>query len=199
MFELPKLEYGYGDLEPVIDRQTMEIHHSKHHQTYVDNLNKSLEGVSGVEGMDVLVVLRNLPKVPEAVRTKVRNNGGGHFNHSLFWKFIKPNGVAMSSSLQLGIEQKYGSVDQFKSKWEEAALARFGSGWVWLLPDLSIVTTANQDNPVMDGGPVPMLGLDVWEHAYYLKYQNRRAEYVKSWWAVVDWAEAEKRRLESLV
>jgi Fe-Mn family superoxide dismutase len=149
--------------------------------------------------MDVLVVLRNLPKVPEAVRTKVRNNGGGHFNHSLFWKFIKPNGVAMSSSLQLGIEQKYGSVDQFKSKWEEAALARFGSGWVWLLPDLSIVTTANQDNPVMDGGPVPMLGLDVWEHAYYLKYQNRRAEYVKSWWAVVDWAEAEKRRLESLV
>jgi isoquinoline 1-oxidoreductase beta subunit len=120
-------------------------------------------------------------------------------NRDVFWKFIKPNGVAMSSSLQLGIEQKYGSVDQFKSKWEEAALARFGSGWVWLLPDLSIVTTANQDNPVMDGGPVPMLGLDVWEHAYYLKYQNRRAEYVKSWWAVVDWAEAEKRRLESLV
>lgn len=177
MFTLPKLEYGYDTLEPVIDGRTMEIHHTKHHQAYVDNLNKALPGEGELEE-----VLRNLDKVPEEIRMKVRNNGGGHYNHSLFWRWMIPGGK--KSELEAKVD---------KAKFEEAALARFGSGWVWVMPDMSIVSTPNQDNPIMDGKPAPILGLDVWEHAYYLQYQSRRADYVKAWWSVINWEEVERR------
>jgi Fe-Mn family superoxide dismutase len=178
MFVLPDLPYLYTALEPAIDEQTMQIHHGKHHQAYIDNLNKVLP-----EAGDIGEILKKLNDLPEDIRIKVRNNGGGHLNHSLFWKWMTPGGNKGKGEVETKVD---------KNKFEEAALGRFGSGWVWLMPDLSIITTQNQDNPIMEGMAAPILGLDVWEHAYYLRYQNRRADYVKAWWGVVNWEEVER-------
>ncbi len=183
MFTLPKLPYAYAALEPAIDAQTMEIHHGKHHQAYVDKLN-----ATGVEG-DLDKLLSDLDKVPESVRTAVRNNGGGHWNHSFFWRVLAKNGEGPSGELKTALEKEFGGLEQFKTKFSETAVGRFGSGWAWLVADqgkLSIMSTPNQDNPLMEGKQ-PLLALDVWEHAYYLKYQNRRPDYVKAWWQVVNW------------
>lgn len=188
MFTLPKLLYEYSALEPAIDTQTMEIHYSKHHQAYVDKLN-----ATGVDG-DLEMILKNLDKVPEATRVAVRNNGGGHWNHSFFWQVMAKNGGEPTTELAAALEKDFGGLDQFKAKFAEAALGRFGSGWVWLVAEkgkLSVMSTANQDNPLMEG-KTAILALDVWEHAYYLKYNNRRADYVKAWWGIVNWTEATK-------
>ena len=194
MFTLPKLPYDYKALEPAIDAKTMEIHHDKHHQAYVDKLN-----ATGVEG-DLDKLLSTLDKVPEAVRQAVRNNGGGHYNHSLFWTLMAKGGGEPSADLKTALEKTFGGVDQFKTAFTDAAIARFGSGWAWLVKkgdQLVIGSTPNQDNPLMTGVSEllgePVLALDVWEHAYYLKYQNRRPDYVKAWWDVVNWKEASRR------
>jgi len=197
-FELPALPYPKEALEPHIDAQTMEIHHGKHHAAYVANLNKALAGKADLEAKSLEALLSNLDAVPADIRGPVRNNGGGHFNHSMFWKLMAPKaGGAPTGRLAEGITAAFGSFDAFKEKFEAAGLGRFGSGWVWLVVNggkLEIVSTANQDNPIMgkaiagcEGKPV--LGCDVWEHAYYLKYQNRRADYLKAWWNVVNWTE----------
>lgn len=187
--ELPKLPYALDALEPHIDARTMEIHHGKHHAGYVTNLNKALEGQSALAQKSITELISDLGSVPDGIRTAVRNNGGGHFNHSLFWKVMKPGGGAPSGALADAINSTFGSLDQLKEKFASAAATRFGSGWAWLSvgkSGLEIVSTPNQDNPVMDGGK-PVLGLDVWEHAYYLNYQNRRPDYVSAWWNVVNW------------
>jgi superoxide dismutase, Fe-Mn family len=190
-FELPKLPYEYDALEPYIDKQTMEIHHTKHHQAYVTNLNKALEGSEG-EGKSIEDLMKNISKYP----APVRNNGGGHYNHSLFWTLMRKGaGGFPKVDIEGAINSSFGSFEQFKKQFSEAAMGRFGSGWAWLIASngkLEITSTPNQDNPLMDvaekkGNPV--LGLDVWEHAYYLKYQNKRAEYVENWWNVVNWEE----------
>lgn len=193
-FELPALPYSYDALEPYIDKQTMEIHHTKHHQAYVTNLNKALEGTDG-EGKDLIDVMKNISKYPVGVR----NNGGGHFNHSLFWNLMKSNGGGNpKGELEQVLNNTFGSFEEFKKKFGEAATTRFGSGWAWLIVNdtaLEIVSTPNQDNPLMDIADrkgTPILGLDVWEHAYYLKYQNRRPEYIENWWNVVNWDAVEK-------
>jgi superoxide dismutase, Fe-Mn family len=196
-FELPPLPYAADALEPYIDKTTMEIHHGKHHAAYVANLNKALESAPDLQGKSVEQLLAgNLAAVPEAIRTAVRNNGGGHANHTLFWKIMKNGGGgAPSGKLGEAIAGTFGSFDTFKEKFAAAAMGRFGSGWAWLVKKggtLEIVSTANQDSPLLDG-VAPVFGLDVWEHAYYLKYQNRRAEYIQAWWNVVNWAEVEKR------
>jgi len=196
-FELPPLPYAADALEPYIDKTTMEIHHGKHHGAYVTNLNKALESAPALQGQPVEKLLAGgVAAVPEAIRTAVRNNGGGHMNHSMFWQIMKHGGGGQpSGDLATAISGTFGSLDGFKEKFAAAAMGRFGSGWAWLVKKdgkLEIVSTANQDNPVMDGA-VPVFGLDVWEHAYYLKYQNRRAEYIAAWWNVVNWAEVEKR------
>lgn len=201
MFTLPPLPYDYAVLEPWIDTETMKIHHDKHHQAYVDNLNKALEGNSELMDKPLEWLLTNLDNVPENIRTKVRNNGGGHFNHSLFWTLMaRPNSSFEFEKLTVvqDIIKSFESVDGFKKQFEAAALGRFGSGWVWLISvdsTLKIIDTPNQDNPLMvkeiAGGKI-LLALDVWEHAYYLKYQNRRAEYVQAWWNVVNWQAVEK-------
>ena len=196
-FTLPSLPYAYDALEPYIDKVTMEIHHGKHHGTYVTNLNKALESVPNLAGKTVEELLaRNCGIVPENIRTAVRNNGGGHINHSMFWQIMAPKaGGQPSGRLAQALQSTFGSFDQFKDKFTAAALGRFGSGWAWLTAQngkLDIYSTANQDSPVMEG-KYPVMGLDVWEHAYYLKYQNRRAEYITAWWNVVNWAEIEKR------
>ncbi|CAD2077024.1 MAG TPA: superoxide dismutase [Jeotgalicoccus sp.] len=187
-FELPKLPYAYDALEPSIDKETMEIHHSKHHNTYVTNLNNAVEGTEFADkSLDELV--ENLSSLPEDIQTAVRNNGGGHYNHSLFWELLSPEQKEIPAELKEAIEDKFGSVDSFKEKFEAAAAGRFGSGWAWLIignDGLEIVSTPNQDNPVMDGQK-PVFGVDVWEHAYYLKYQNKRPEYLKNIWNVVNW------------
>ena len=187
---LPPLPYDYGALEPHIDARTMEIHHTKHHQGYVSNLNAALEKAPNLQGKSLEELLGNLDAVPESVRTAVRNNGGGHWNHSMFWQLMGPNvGSEPTGALADAIKSTFGGVDQFKEKFAAAAVARFGSGWAWLIADgnsLSIESTPNQDTPVMQGKR-PILGLDVWEHAYYLKYQNRRADYIGAWWQVVNW------------
>jgi len=187
-FELPKLPYAYDALEPSIDKETMEIHHSKHHNTYVTNLNNAVEGTEFADkSLDELV--ENLSSLPEDIQTAVRNNGGGHYNHSLFWELLSPEQKEIPAELKKAIEDKFGSVDSFKEKFEAAAAGRFGSGWAWLIignDGLEIVSTPNQDNPVMDGQK-PVFGVDVWEHAYYLKYQNKRPEYLKNIWNVVNW------------
>lgn len=187
-FELPKLPYAYDALEPSIDKETMEIHHSKHHNTYVTNLNNAVEGTEFADkSLDELV--KNLSSLPEDIQTAVRNNGGGHYNHSLFWELLSPEQKEIPAELKEAIEDKFGSVDSFKEKFEAAAAGRFGSGWAWLIignDGLEIVSTPNQDNPVMDGQK-PVFGVDVWEHAYYLKYQNKRPEYLKNIWNVVNW------------
>ena len=196
-FSLPSLPYATDALEPYIDKMTMEIHHGKHHATYVSNLNKALESAPNLAGRTVEELLaNNCGIVPENIRTAVRNNGGGTFNHSIFWQMMGPKaGGQPSGSLAEAIKSTFGSFDQFKEKFTAAALGRFGSGWAWLTAHagkLDIYSTANQDSPVSEG-KYPVLTLDVWEHAYYLKYQNRRAEYIAAWWNAVNWAEIEKR------
>lgn len=200
-FELPALPYPTNALEPHIDAQTMEIHHGKHHATYVNNLNAALEGHSDLAEKSLEDLIRNINEVPESIRTAVRNNGGGHYNHTLFWESMSPNGGGQpTGELAEAINQTFGGFDKFQEEFTKAALTRFGSGWAWLVvkPDgkLAVTSTPNQDNPLMDGD-IPLLGLDVWEHAYYLKYQNRRPDYVKAWWNVVDWEETNKRYLNA--
>lgn len=188
-FELPKLPYSYDALEPYIDKMTMEIHYTKHHNAYVTNLNKAVEGTE-LEGKSLEQLFTTISKAPAAVR----NNGGGHWNHSLFWTLMKQNGGGQpSGKLAEAINSAFGSFDDFKTKFSTAAATRFGSGWAWLIVQdgkLAVTSTPNQDNPLMDVAEVkgtPVLGLDVWEHAYYLKYQNRRPEYIEHWWNVVNW------------
>ena len=193
--ELPQLPYDHGALEPTIDEQTMRIHHGKHHQAYVDNLNKALEGTDWADRpLDEL--MRNLDRVPEDKRTAVRNNGGGHWNHSMFWQIMKPKGGGEpSGALDEAIRSTFGDSDELKAQVNDAGVKRFGSGWTWLVADggnLSVVSTPNQDNPFMEG-KTPILGIDVWEHAYYLKYQNRRPDYLAAWWDVVNWEEVGRR------
>ena len=190
-FELPVLKYAFNALEPVIDARTMEIHHDKHHAAYVANLNKALEAYPEWQAHSIEDILRNIGQVPENVRTAVRNNGGGHHNHSLFWEWIAPGGANKPySKLMAEIENTFGSFDLFVEKFNTAAATRFGSGWAWLVVkpggELAVYSTANQDSPLMDGDQ-PILGLDVWEHAYYLNYQNRRPDYVKAFWSLVNW------------
>jgi superoxide dismutase, Fe-Mn family len=194
MFTLPALDYDYDALGPNISKDIMQLHHQKHHQTYVDKLNAAVESQPELAGKTVVELISDLNAVPESVRTAVRNHGGGHYNHSLFWKCMSPNGGGEPSG-QLGtdIVQKYGSYQAFVDEFTAKALAVFGSGWAWLMPDLSIATSQNQDSPLMDGGPEPLLGLDVWEHAYYLDYKNKRDDYVKSWWNVVNWEFVQER------
>ncbi len=196
-FELPALPYEKSALEPHIDAMTMEIHHGKHHAAYVNNLNKALESAPELAGKSLEELISNLSAVPEGIRAAVRNNGGGHANHTLFWQILSPNGGgAPSGDLANAINTAFGSFDNFKAQFKTAATGRFGSGWAWLVvaPDgsVSITSTPNQDTPVMDG-QTPILGLDVWEHAYYLKYQNRRPDYVDAFWNVVNWAEVARR------
>jgi Fe-Mn family superoxide dismutase len=191
VFELPPLGYDTSALEPVIDARTMEIHHDKHHAAYVTNLNKALESATEFQGRSIEDILRNIGQVPEAVRTAVRNNGGGHANHSLFWEWLRPGGAkSPTSAVAQAIDAAFGSFDAFTEKFNTAATIRFGSGWAWLVADgsgkLQVYSTANQDSPLMDGHR-PLLGLDVWEHAYYLNYQNRRPDYIKAFWSVVNW------------
>jgi Fe-Mn family superoxide dismutase len=194
-YEVPPLPYDYAALEPHIDEQTMRIHHDKHHQAYVDNANKALEGTEWAD-RPVDDVLRNLGSVPEDKRNAVRNNAGGHSNHTLFWEIMGPNGGGgPSGELADAINGAFGSFDDFKAAVKAAGIARFGSGWAWLVKDggeLKIVSTANQDSPISDG-QTPLLGVDVWEHAYYLKYQNRRPDYLDAWWNTVDWSKVGDR------
>ncbi len=193
-FSLPDLPYSFQALEPHIDQTTMEIHHGKHHATYVANLNKAVQSAPELEGKSVEELLaNNCAAVGENVRTAVRNSGGGHANHSLFWQIMAPEkGGEPVGNLGEAINSSFGGYEQFKEKFAAAAIGRFGSGWAWLLKDMQVVSTANQDSPLMEG-KVPIIGLDVWEHAYYLKYQNRRAEYVNSWWNLINWEAAEER------
>ena len=186
--ELPKLDYGYDALEPYIDAKTMEIHHTKHHQAYVDKLNAALEKHPDLAKKKVEELLKDLSKVPEDIRTAVKNHGGGHYNHSMFWKLLKKD-VKMSEKMNVAIDENFKSFDDFKKKFEEAALNRFGSGWAWLVVSdgkLEVVSTANQDNPISEG-KIPILGIDVWEHSYYILYNSRRADYVKAFWNVMNW------------
>ena len=195
-FELPQLPYAYDALEPHIDKETMNIHHTKHHNTYVTNLNNALEGNEELLSKTVEEVVSNLDAVPEAARTAVRNNGGGHANHSLFWQVISPNGGGEpTGELADAINSKFGGFEGFKEEFSKAATTRFGSGWAWLVVnngELEVTSTPNQDSPLMEG-KTPILGLDVWEHAYYLNYQNRRPEYIGAFWNVVNWEEVSKR------
>ena len=194
--ELPRLPYGYDELEPHIDARTMEIHYTKHHQGYVNNLNAALEKHPELEKKSVEELLKDLNAIPEDIRTAVRNNGGGHANHSMFWPIMSPDGGGEpEGKLADAINSSFGSFSDFKDQFSKAASGRFGSGWAWLCVDrggkLTITSTPNQDNPVSDGLR-PVLGLDVWEHAYYLKYQNRRPEYISAWWNVVNWKQVAK-------
>jgi Fe-Mn family superoxide dismutase len=192
---LPDLGYAHDALEPYIDTMTMQIHHGRHHKTYVDNLNNALANYPELQNKTAEALIKDLNAVPEAIRTAVRNNAGGHVNHSMFWKQIAPSRNRLSGELLKAIESTWTSVDAFKDAFEKGGLGRFGSGWVWLVKKegkLAVMSTANQDNPMMEG-ITPLLGCDVWEHAYYLKYQNKRADYLKAFWSVVDWNDAEAR------
>ncbi len=187
-FQLPKLDYDYDAFGKYISARIMELHHSKHHQTYVDKLNGAIDLAPELADKPLETLITDLAAAPESVRSIVRNHGGGHYNHTLFWECLSPaSSKAPSGELADRINEKYGSFQAFVDAFSAAALGVFGSGWVWLLPDLSIVTTPNQDSPLMNGGPAPILGLDVWEHAYYLDYTYNRGDYVKAWWEVVDW------------
>ena len=199
MFRLPDLPYEYSALEPYIDEQTMKLHHGKHHQTYVDKLNAALEGKDDLANKTIEEIIGNLNQIPEDIRQAVRNNGGGHVNHAFFWQIMNPPaggaGGQPEGDLSSAINSTFGSFDEFKNKFAEAAVGRFGSGWAWLIKSngkLEITSTPNQDSPLSEG-QTPVLGLDVWEHAYYLKYQNRRPEYIDAWWNVVNWPEVQKR------
>ncbi|CAM2361342.1 superoxide dismutase [Listeria seeligeri] len=195
-YELPKLPYTYDALEPNFDKETMEIHYTKHHNTYVTKLNEAVAGHADLASKPVEELVANLDSVPEDIRGAVRNHGGGHANHTLFWSILSPNGGgAPTGNLKTAIESEFGTFDEFKEKFNAAAAARFGSGWAWLVVNngkLEIVSTANQDSPLSEG-KTPVLGLDVWEHAYYLKFQNRRPEYIDTFWNVINWEEANKR------
>jgi superoxide dismutase, Fe-Mn family len=194
-YEVPPLPYDYNALEPTIDEQTMHLHHDKHHQAYVDKANGALDGTD-LDGRPIEEILKDLSQVPEDKRGVVRNNGGGHYNHSLFWEAMGPGkGGSPSGDLGSAIDEAFGSFDAFKEQFEAAGVGQFGSGWAWLVLDggqLKVRSTANQDNPVSDG-QVPLLGNDVWEHAYYLSYQNKRPDYLKAWWDVVDWDKVSER------
>lgn len=196
LHQLPKLPYAFDALEPHLDARTMEIHHGKHHAGYVDNLNKALAGHPQLQSWSVEDLVRRLADVPEAIRTAVRNNGGGHLNHTWFWGWMSPRGGGEpTGGLAQAISSTFGSLESFREEFAKAGLARFGSGWVWLVSQdgkLAITSTPNQDNPLTDGA-TPLLGCDVWEHAYYLKYQNRRADYLKAWWNVVHWSAVAER------
>jgi Fe-Mn family superoxide dismutase len=195
-FKLPELGYNFDALEPYIDAKTMELHHDKHHATYVDKLNAALEKYPEWSDKSIEEILLKLNEVPEDVRKPVQNNGGGHYNHSMFWISMKPGGADEPGGILAdGIKSTFGSFDDFKAKLTEAAVNRFGSGWAWLVDNngkLEVYSTPNQDNPISEG-KTPVLGLDVWEHAYYLKYQNRRPEYIEAWWNTVNWDEVSKR------
>ncbi|KRM77465.1 superoxide dismutase [Secundilactobacillus collinoides] len=196
-YTLPELPYAYDSLEPYIDKETMKRHHDKHHQTYINKLNAGLKDNEQLASMPIEQLLQNLSDLPENVQTIVRNNGGGHYNHSIFWKMLTPNFDSQPSEVLLAsINEAFGSYDQFKQAFTDAALSIFGSGWTWLVKGnddlLNIVTTKNQDSPQANQ-QLPLLGLDVWEHAYYLKYQNRRPEYVDAFWHIVNWDEVSKR------
>jgi superoxide dismutase, Fe-Mn family len=194
-YEVPPLPYDYAALEPHIDEQTMRLHHDKHHQAYVDKANGALDGTEH-EGKPIEEVVANLDALPDDIRGVVRNNGGGHLNHSLFWESMSPDGGGEpSGDLASAIDDAFGSFDAFKEQFEAAGVNQFGSGWAWLVADggaLKVTSSANQDNPVTNG-QTPLLGNDVWEHAYYLKYNNRRPEYLKAWWNVVDWGKVAER------
>lgn len=191
-YELPKLKYTFDALEPYIDKQTMEIHYGKHHQTYVDKLNAALEGKSELQSKSLKEILSDLGSLPEDIRTAIRNNGGGHFNHTLFWEIIAPFKEASAPSGKLAevLNETFGNISIFEQQFADAATTRFGSGWAWLVCNkngqLEVMSTPNQDNPIMEG-KTPILGLDVWEHAYYLSYQNRRPEYIESFFNIIDW------------
>lgn len=198
--ELPNLPYAYDALEPHFDKETMNIHHTKHHNTYITNLNAALEGHAKLADKSVEELVTNLNEVPEAIRTAVRNNGGGHANHTFFWTILSPNGGGQPvGELATAIEAKFGSFDAFKEEFAKAGATRFGSGWAWLVVnngELEVTSTPNQDSPLTEG-KTPVIGLDVWEHAYYLNYQNRRPDYIGAFWNVVDWNAAEKRYQEA--
>lgn len=195
-FTLPPLPYDFAALEPHIDAKTMEIHHGKHHQTYVNNLNAAIEKAPELAGKSLEDLMRNVNTIPEAVRTPIRNNGGGHWNHSMFWQIMAPKGGGEpGGALGAAIRSAFGDFAKFREQFGAAGVGRFGSGWAWLINSggkLSITSTPNQDTPLMEGQNAVM-GLDVWEHAYYLKYQNRRPDYISAWWNVVNWKEVEKR------
>ena len=195
-FTLPPLPYDFAALEPHIDARTMEIHHGKHHQTYVNNLNAAIEKAPELAGKSLDDLMRGVNSLPEAVRTPIRNNGGGHWNHSMFWQIMAPKaGGEPGGNLGAAIKSAFGDFAKFREQFSAAGVGRFGSGWAWLINSggkLSITSTPNQDNPLMEGQKAVM-GLDVWEHAYYLKYQNRRPDYISAWWNVVNWKEVEKR------
>ncbi|MEM4638104.1 MAG: superoxide dismutase [Candidatus Woesearchaeota archaeon] len=196
---LPKLEYEYNALEPHIDAKTMEIHYTKHHQAYIDKLNAALEKYPELQEKPVEELLKNLNNIPEDIRMTVRNHGGGHYNHSIFWKLLKKN-VKMSEKINVAIDESFGSYENFKKAFTEAALNRFGSGWAWLVLNkgkLEVVSTANQDNPISDE-KIPILGIDVWEHAYYLKYQNKRAEYIENFFHIINWEFVDKLYVDAL-
>ena len=194
-FEVPPLPYDYDALEPHIDEATMRVHHDKHHQAYVDKVNAALEGTEWAD-KPIEDVIANLSQIPDDKRTPVRNNGGGHYNHSLFWEWMSPDGGGEpSGDLASAIESSFGSFSDFQDKFKEAGVNQFGSGWSWLVHDgsgLAVVSTANQDNPLTDG-KTPILGVDVWEHSYYLKYQNQRPAYIDAWWNTVNWDKVEER------
>ena len=188
MFELPSLPYDYDALGKYISKDIMYLHHSKHHQAYVDKLNAALDASPELRGMSLDELLKNLSELPAATKTAIRNNGGGHYNHSLFWQWMSPDGGGQpSGELATRLEEKYGGFQPFVDEFSAKAMSVFGSGWVWLQPDLEIISTANQDTPIMQGMEAPLLGLDVWEHAYYLDYKNKRDDYIKAWWNVVNW------------
>jgi Fe-Mn family superoxide dismutase len=196
-FTLPALPYAFDALEPHIDARTMEIHHGKHHQTYINNLNAALESHADLQSKSLEDLLKSISSLPADIQNAVRNNGGGHANHTLFWEIMAPGGNSdISAELSSAINAAFGSMDAFKEAFAKAGTTRFGSGWAWLIVEkggaVSVTSTPNQDTPVMEG-KTPILGLDVWEHAYYLNYQNRRPDYIKAWWNVVNWAEVSRR------
>lgn len=194
MQKLGDLPYAYDALEPVISAEIMRLHHDKHHQAYTDKFNAALEKETSLQERSVVDLLTNVESLPDSVRSAIRNNGGGYYNHNLFWQCLSPDmDQEPSGTLREAIEKKWGSVDAFKEEFTDQATSLFGSGWVWLMPDMELMALPNQDTPMMHGKGEPLMGLDVWEHAYYLDYQNKRDEYIKSWWKVVNWKFVEER------
>jgi Fe-Mn family superoxide dismutase len=195
MYKLPALTYDYGALGEYVSADIMRLHHDKHHQTYVDKLNKSLDDAPALKERPLESLLADLDSLPENVSTTIRNNGGGHYNHDLFWKWMSPDGGGEpTGELAAKITERYGSYQAFVDEFTTKSLSVFGSGWCWLQPNLDIITTANQDTPIMQGKDAPLLGLDVWEHAYYLDYKNKRDDYVKAWWNTVNWDFVQSRQ-----